>query len=107
MGDDDKYGLYFNDQTLHDGFRVIYHEKIDYSINKKDIEKLNLPTHKDFEFFPIRNEFKIFLKKVENDFITYEDYSFIDCFQKAYKNVYKRAVTKDEGPDSVLEDEGL
>ena len=105
LGDDDNYGLDFNDQTSQDGFRVIYHEKIDYSINKKDIEKMNLPTHKDFEFFPIRNEFKIFLKKVENDFITYEDYRFINYFQKAYKNIYKKAITKDEGPDSVLEDD--
>lgn len=42
LGDDD-FGLDFNDQTSQDGFRVIYHEKIDYSINKKDIEKMNLP----------------------------------------------------------------
>lgn len=97
------YGANFNgDQTEQNNFRIIYHDKIDYSITKEQIRKLKIPTHaENKEYFPVQKECKISLKKCE-DYITYEDFRFNNYFAKAYKEVYKKNLPKDEGVEDVL-----
>ena len=84
--------LNFNDDLLTEqkNFRIIYHNKIDYSITKEQIKKLKLPTHADDTlYFPVKKESKISLKKGE-DYITRGDFRFDKYFAKAYKEVYKK-----------------
>ena len=85
---------YNDDLTEQKNFRIIYHDKIDYSITKEQIKKLKLPTHEDDTlYFPVKKESKISLKKSE-DFITKEDFRFDKYFAKAYKEVYKKNIPK-------------
>ena len=85
---------YNEDLTEQKNFRIIYHDKIDYSITKEQIKKLKLPTHEDDTWdFPVKKESKISLTKSE-DFITREDFRFDKYFSKAYKEVYKKNIPK-------------
>ena len=81
---------YDEDLTEQKNFRIIYHNKVDYSITKEEIKKLKLPTHADDTlYFPVKKESKISLKKGE-DYITRGDFRFDKYFAKAYKEVYKK-----------------
>ena len=92
------------DLSEQKNFRIIYHNKIDYSITKEQIKKLKLPTHADDTlYFPVKKEFKITLKKGE-DYITREDFRFDKYFAKAYKEVYKKNIPKDLDFYDFLED---
>ena len=82
------------DLTIQKNFRIIYHDKIDYSITKEKIKKLKLPTHEDDSNFPVIRESKITLDKIE-DCITREDFRLDKYFAKAYKEVYKKNKPKD------------
>ena len=101
---DNCYGANFNgDLTEQNNFRIVYHDKIDYSISKEQIKKLKVPIHADSKNdFPVKKECKISLKKCD-DYITYEDFRFNDFFAKAYKEIYKKNLPKDLGAEYVLE----
>jgi len=95
---------YDEDLTEQKNFRIIYHNKVDYSITKEEIKKLKLPTHADDTlYFPVKKESKISLKKGE-DYITREDFRFNKYFEKAYKEVYKKNIPKNLDFYDFLED---
>ena len=75
---DDCYGMDFDHQDNQDGFRVVYHEKIDTSITKEDIEKLSIPTD---EYFPVDRELAITITPDEDYMSTDED-AFDDTFRE-------------------------
>jgi len=103
-GDDDLMGLNFDDQTLPDNFRVVYHEKIDYNITKESLEKMDIFASLDEEYFPIDGELKISLNK-NFDYITPNDFGFEKIFSEAYKEVYGKELDKDSRSYKVLNDE--
>jgi len=87
--DDDLNGLDFDDPVKQVGFKVIYHEKVDYNITKESIEKRKeiVEANSDIECNPLEGEFKISLHK-NVDYIYNSDYRFDEIFKKAYKEVY-------------------
>jgi len=87
--DDDLNGLDFDNPLKQEGFKVVYHEKIDYSVTKESIEKRKdiVESNKDIECNPLEGEFKISLHK-KNDYISNSDFRFDVIFPKAYKEVY-------------------
>jgi uncharacterized protein YwqG len=103
-GGDDLMGLNFDDQTLPDNFRVVYHEKIDYNITKESLEKMDIFASLDEEYFPIDGELKISLNK-NFDYITPNDFGFEKIFSEAYKEVYGKELDKDSRSYKVLNDE--
>jgi uncharacterized protein YwqG len=103
-GDDDLMGLNFDDQTLPDNFRVVYHEKIDYNITKESLEKMDIFASLDEEYFPIDGELKISLNK-NFDYITPNDFGFEKIFSEAYKEVYGKELDKDSRSYKVLNDD--
>ena len=94
--DDIIMGMNYEDQTLQNNFRVIYHEKIDYNITKEIIESYNFPnsTEKTVEFFPFKKEYKIALQK-EVDNIKYGDIHLDSFFPIAYKEVFNKEAKKE------------
>ena len=93
--DDIHMGMNYSNQTLQNNFRVIYHEKINYSITKEKIESFNFPNsnEKTVQFFPIKNEYKIVLQK-EIDSIKYGDIHLDNFFPVAYKEVFNKEAKK-------------
>jgi len=86
---------YDEDLTKQKNFRIIYHNKIDYSITQEQIKKLKFFTHADDTlYFPVKKESKISLKKDE-DYIIREDFTFDKYFANAYKEVYKKNIPKE------------
>ena len=94
---------YNEDLTEQKNFRVIYHDKIDYSITKEQIKKLKLPTHENDKLdFPVKKETKVSLQK-KVDKIVRKDFRFEKYFAKAYKEVFKKNMPKDFNIDEFLE----
>ena len=93
--DDIIMGMNYDNQTLQNNFRVIYHEKIDYSITKEIIENFNFPNsnEKSVQFFPIKKEKKIALEN-KVDSIKFGDIHFDYFFPIAYKEVFKKEAKK-------------
>ncbi len=85
IADDDLSGLEFDDQTIQNGFRIIYHENIDYGITEEDIKNMGVPagTDGEHEYFPILSESGISFKKGEEG-ICSEIEGFKEAFNEAY-----------------------
>ena len=95
IGDDIIMGVNYDDLTDQKNFRVIYHENIDYKINKESIKKLDIPDTKNAEFFPVMKESKISLNK-GIDYANIGDFRFDNFFKLAYKKVYNIDLQKTE-----------
>lgn len=106
ISDDDLMGMDFDDQVKQKNFRIIYHEKIDYSITKEFIEKLNIPDSNKANNYPVNGEYKISLNKTKT-YINYYDFNFDKIFAKAYKEVFGKKLKPKERYDEVLEQEEL
>lgn len=86
---DELYGADFDNLTLQNNFRVIYHENVDFAINKSDIEKkiYNYKIAEEEEDFPIEGEFKLdFILSKEG--ITASDYRFEKIFIEEYNKYF-------------------
>ena len=76
---DDDYGMSY-DGTEHDGYKVVFHKKINTEITEKDIESLEIPTtlsleEDDDNLFPVMGEFAVNFKN-EYVFMNDCDYNF-------------------------------
>ncbi|OUM58484.1 hypothetical protein PIROE2DRAFT_36965, partial [Piromyces sp. E2] len=108
---DDILGLNFDNQIEQDGFRVVYHEKINYDITEESIRQLGVPESikdlenddNDLESFPIEKEIKISFSK-EMDSITHNDKNFNKYFTTVYNMIYDDYITVDKGYFGVLND---
>ncbi|ORX78411.1 DUF1963-domain-containing protein [Anaeromyces robustus] len=106
VSNDDVVGLDFDDQLKQEGFRVIYHEKIDYTLTEEKIVKeFDIPEiPKDDYELPMNKELKISLHK-GIDYITPNDKNFDNIFSKVYKEVYNKEVPEDSSCFNILNDE--
>jgi uncharacterized protein YwqG len=86
---DDLYGAGFDNPTLQSNFRVIYHENVDFTISKSDIEKktYNYKIDNEETNFPIEGEHKLnFILSKEG--ITASDYRFEKIFTEEYNKYF-------------------
>ena len=82
ISNDDLYGMDNN------GYKVIYHEKVNYDIKKEDLNniKTNLSLGEE-EYFPFNGEYKItFLEK--EDYINSTNYNFKDVINEVTKEEF-------------------
>ncbi len=104
IGNDDVYGLDFDEQDKQDTFRVIYHETIDYKITLDEILTLGIPTCTDEEMeTPVFKEgaLDIFSKEI---YMGERDYRFESLFLEIASD--KFSIVKDgESLYSLLDDE--
>lgn len=103
INDDDLLGLNFDDQTIQENFRVVYHESIDYKITKEIIEQLGAIDGKKANNFPVIDEYKISLHS-NSDYVTLGDFHFNKFFSMAYKNIYKKELKEDDNYEDLLKD---
>ncbi|ORX49336.1 DUF1963-domain-containing protein [Piromyces finnis] len=102
----DLMGLDFDDQLKQDGFRVIYHDKIDYEIKNESIYEFGVPKNipEEYEYFPIEKEMKISFNK-EMDTIHIGDKAFDKYFTTAYNMNNEKCITIKDNYYKVLSDE--
>lgn len=104
IDDDDLNGIDYNDQTNKHGFRVIYHEKIDYDVSEESVIKLGiLNSINNAKYFPVRGEHRITLHK-NTDYIRECDIYFEKYFNQAYKEVYGEEVENGKQYFNILND---
>ena len=104
IGDDDVMGLNFNNFTVQENFRIIYHENIDYKMTKESVKQLDIPDSKNAQCYPVYNEYKISLTK-SVDYVNIHDFRFDKFFSIAYKEIYGKEIKEDEKFYKVLNDE--
>ncbi|RDY24295.1 DUF1963 domain-containing protein [Romboutsia maritimum] len=89
IGTDDLYGLDFDNQTNQDGFKVIYHEFVDLSINEEDI-KMRIEEY-EVEDFPFEEEYKVEFnlskEKISTDDYRFDEEGFIKEFNKEFPSI--------------------
>lgn len=76
IGADDVFGLDFDNPTIQNTFRVIYHENVNYNVTTEEIKSLNIPvsTDEDMEFYtPVLKEVAVTIEKSES-FLSICDY---------------------------------
>ena len=102
--DDEVMGLNFDNFTIPENFRVIYHENIDYKITKESIKQLDIPDSKNAKCYPIFNENKITLTK-SVDYANPQDIHFDKFFSIAYKEIYGKEIREGEYFHKILNNE--
>jgi len=95
ISDDDLMGMNFDEPFKQDGYRVIYHENVDYNITEESIIKADIPDSKNNECLPVTGECKISLHK-NIDYMSPDDFRFDKLFPEAYKEVYGQELPKDK-----------
>ena len=89
---DDIYGMNSdnakNGSSKQEGFRVVYHKKVNYAVSEEDIKELGMPLSNDegVEESPIWGEYGLNIELKET-YIGMDDYRFNEYFYKAAKNV--------------------
>ena len=87
-------GVDYKNPTKQNNFRVIYHDKINYNINKDSIKKLDIPSTEKVYYYPVYGEYKISLNK-NIEYVNYHDIKFDKFFSEAYKKVFKKALKEE------------
>ena len=99
--DDDSFGLNFDNMTEQDGFKVVYHEQVDYKITKDSIENLDIPDSSKMKNSAILKEAKFTMEQKE-EFINTQDYKHKEFFNLAYSQVYGKKPKKAQDFYEVL-----
>ena len=85
--DDEAKGINFDDFTIQENCRIVYHETIEYKRTKESIKENDISDSKNDEYFPICGEYKISLSK-SVDYANPSDTHINKFFSIAYKKIY-------------------
>lgn len=99
VGQDDCVGL-----DRAGGHRVVYHKKIDPSITADRLKVLNIPTHKDPDYFPVSKAVAVTVEKATG-YMGPADERFKATFAQAFQTVTGRALESGKHYWDVLESE--
>lgn len=83
---DDVYGADFDNPENQDKFRVVYHDKVDYSINKQKISELDIPVIEECEYSPISKELPVKICSCES-YMDYNNSHFDDIIKDILNNM--------------------
>ncbi len=102
IGGDDVFGLDFDHPNVQDTFRVVYHETIDPSVSRADMEKLNLPDSAKKEWgdsTPVYGEWAVTCEKQTSSM------NIIDkCFEQMFFSVVKELYGWEVGEASLYDE---
>ncbi len=105
--DDDLYGCNFNDGTKADGFRVVWHEKIDKSITEEDVRSMGIPSSAKTEtcdvLTPITGEIALNIEATDVS-MGMEVYDFEELFLNTAKEL-GIDIPEDESVFLIIPDE--
>lgn len=107
---DDVYGLDFDNPVQQNTFRVVYHEKIDYSVNIEALASLDIPNNltldddKDY-LSPVYGEYAVDLSVKKSSMRT-EDYKFDKLFREI---AAEKGIKMEEGDNfyNILDEDVL
>ena len=91
---DDLNGLNFEDQTKQDGFRVVYHESIDYSVKPLSV-KTNMILSERNEYFPVMKQYKLSFSKGMDLLNPNVEDTFDEVFNIAIKELFNETEETD------------
>lgn len=104
---DDMYGWDVEESDVQKDFRVIYHENIDYSMEKDKIMELGIPCCTDSEMeesdTPIYKEVVIDVQKTES--YMFNNYDFPKMYHQIIKEKFDYECLEDEWLCDLLQDE--
>ena len=87
IGASDVYGLNFDDQTLQEGFRVVFHEEIDRSFSSESIKgEFILPHDSDDDDLPIASEYALDVEQ-KVAYMFHDDYRFDGAIKSAAQSI--------------------
>lgn len=95
-----------NDPDRPDGFRVVYHRRIDPSVTPERLAALHLPTHREPAYFPVLRETAVSLRR-STAWMGPADGRFDAVFARAFQAVTGRAPAQGENFMDVLGDEDV
>lgn len=106
IGTNDIFGMDFDEPDKQDAFRVIYHECIDYSVSKEQIEELNIPVCTDSEmeeYSPVFREAALDISKKEI-YMGPMDYRFEQLFEQIAMEKYEEDISGSQFSYGELDD---
>ena len=86
IGQDDLYGVDWDQPDEQNNFQVVYHETIDHSVTSEQVQALDVPTHADIEFWPVCQEVAVNMEKT-TAYMGPADVRFEEVFRQAVKTV--------------------
>ena len=87
IGASDVYGLNFDDQTLQEGFRVVFHEEIDRSFSSESIKgEFILPHDSNDDDLPIASEYALDVEQ-KVAYMFHDDYRFDGAIKSAAQSI--------------------
>lgn len=86
-GDDDIYGIDFDKPDCQIGWRVVYHENVNYDVKEEDIANIGVTSFKDDFWSPFSNTYKITFKEVDS-VINIEDTNFDSILLRILKEKF-------------------
>lgn len=91
IGASDVYGLNFDDQTLQEGFRVVFHEEIDRSFSSESIKgEFILPHDSDDDDLPIASEYALDVEQ-KVAYMFHDDYRFDGVIKSVAQSIGLRS----------------
>lgn len=92
IADDDCFGCSFgcSGDNRQENWRAVYHETVVENVSEEDIRKLEIPTHKTAEDFPMEKDAEAMALKFEKrtGCISTADYRFDDLFVPLFKEKF-------------------
>ncbi|MBQ4529784.1 MAG: DUF1963 domain-containing protein [Lachnospiraceae bacterium] len=84
--EDDVYGMDFNEPDSQENFRIVFHENIDMTVTKEQVQALEIPvaTDEDNEYTPVFKEAAVEFHKT-TAYMGPEDISFEEVFRQTVK----------------------
>ncbi|MCI8869765.1 MAG: DUF1963 domain-containing protein [Lawsonibacter sp.] len=105
-GGGDLFGMDWSCPDRPDGFRVVYHRRIDPSVTPERLAALHLPTHREPAYFPVLRETAVSLRR-STAWMGPADGRFDAVFARAFQAVTGRAPAQGENFMDVLGDEDV
>lgn len=91
--DDDLVGADFDEPTVQENFRIIYHETVDETVSEDEIAAKVQPSDEE-SYFPIEKETALIFKKSKES-MSFSDYRFDKLFTEKFNSL---------SPDEKIED---
>lgn len=91
--DDWSYGMDFDKPDFQNTFRVVYHNEIDYSITKEQLEKKDIPFEEENEDFPVFGEYAVDIFEKEAFMWDY-DYRYDKMFEDLVNEIANEDISE-------------
>ena len=89
VGQGDSFGADW-DEDCPNGFRVIWHKDIDFTLTQEQVQAMGIPTHAGLEYFPVREEAAVTAQRA-TAWLSPQDNRFDSLFAQVWQDVTGQA----------------